>query len=458
MQLRGLRWRIGLPFVGLGLAGSVLLAALLAVRNQQHSQTAFVRLALTNADFVREAGLIKPWTRLRGNPEPGDQTSLATQLRRVHGVEVWFRYRQVLEPPTEAGWQALLAAVPADREVHAVGADEVVAVPLTGTLFDLLCARPRTTWWHGLWRVDTVALLAAFWLSSLLVVWWTTRGLVRPLRQLAARLPEIEGPTPLDLPAASRADEIGDLARAFLRTRAALQLAREQGQRAEQLALLGRMTAALAHEIQNPVAAIKMHAQLWQGAADDDTAAIIEHEAARIEDLLNQWLYLCRPEPPALRELAVHEMLVQVIAAHRAQLEHALVQVELDADPGLQVQGDGKRLMQVCSSLLVNAIQAMPGGGRLAIAARRHEDRCRLTFADSGRGFSATALARLGEFFFSEKEGGMGIGLGVARGIVQAHGGTLQAANRPAGGAIVTVDLPLRPGPGQGVASGGGPR
>jgi signal transduction histidine kinase len=101
------------------------------------------------------------------------------------------------------------------------------------------------------------------------------------------------------------------------------------------------------------------------------------------------------------------------------------------------VQADSRRLGQVFHNIILNAIQAMANGGTLTITAR---DRT-INFADSGPGFSPTALTRWGEMMFSEKEGGMGIGLSVAREIIRAHGGCLTVANRPEGGALVRMEL-----------------
>lgn len=179
-----------------------------------------------------------------------------------------------------------------------LGDFECVAVPIHKGHDLLLLREPRSAY------VDprVLQVLIAFWLLALLTAWSVVRGLVRPLRHLARQLPRIETPGPLELPEAARQDEIGDLARSFLRTREVLQDERETRQRMEKLAVLGRMTAALAHEIQNPVAAIRMHAQLSRAERHEETATIIEHEAARIESLLNQWLFLTRPEPPAMRD------------------------------------------------------------------------------------------------------------------------------------------------------------
>jgi len=203
------------------------------------------------------------------------------------------------------------------------------------------------------------------------------------------------------------------------------------------------MTAALAHEIQNPVAAIKMHAQLAAAQGGGmGSAEIIAGEAARIESLVNQWMFLSKPEPPSVAEIQVAVLLREALAVHSAQMEHAAVRFELNAGEELKVQGDRRRLMQVFSNIIVNAIQAMARGGVLSVKAVREEGAVKLEFCDAGPGFSAEALRRFSEMFYSGKEGGMGIGLSVADEIIKAHHGKLRVQNQTEGGACVIITLP----------------
>lgn len=204
----------------------------------------------------------------------------------------------------------------------------------------------------------------------------------------------------------------------------------------QRLALLGRMAANLAHEIQNPVAAIRLHGQLL-AESHPETASLIVDEATAIEGLVNQWMFLARPEPPRKSPVALGEILSQAIRLLGPAAVHARVEIRPDLDQAASVEADARRLAQVFRNVILNAIQAMPGGGTLMVTAR---DRT-VTFADTGPGFSATALNRCGRVMYSEKEGGMGIGLNVARGIIRAHGGELTLANRPEGGALVRIQL-----------------
>ena len=198
---------------------------------------------------------------------------------------------------------------------------------------------------------------------------------------------------------------------------------------AQRLALRGQMATALAHEIQNPVAAIRLHGQL---AGHD----VIVSEAAAIESLVNQWMFLAKPEPPQKTPVALKKLLADTINALTPLADHARVRIECTGT-GAMVEADVRRLGQAFRNVIINAIQAMPGGGTLRITAKDKT----VEFADTGSGFSPTALQRYAEMFFTEKEGGMGIGLNVTQEIVKAHGGRLSVANRSEGGAVVRIEL-----------------
>ncbi|MFO1077710.1 MAG: HAMP domain-containing sensor histidine kinase [Planctomycetota bacterium] len=367
---------------------------------------------------------------------------LASDLQRVTDCTVAFRRGAVIDAAAgELRGESALATAPADGAARRSGDLEVVAAPL-GDERALVLARPAAT---ALLGARIAPMVGAFLLLAGMLAWLAIRGLVQPLRGLAAQLPRIGADELLAVPGTQRPDEIGEVARAFERTRAALVAEREQRARMEKLAVLGRMSASLAHEIQNPVSAILMHAQLLRGTAVDDAAAVIEGEARRIGELVNQWMFTSRPEPPRLGEADLGQLLGEVVAALRPRLDHARVTVEVVAEGDLRLRCDGRRLHHVFANILTNALQAMPHGGRVAIRATGHGDAIAVAVRDRGEGFSATALARFGEYFFSEREGGMGIGLGVAQAIVAAHRGTLAAANAPEGGAVVTVTLPRVP-------------
>ena len=133
----------------------------------------------------------------------------------------------------------------------------------------LLLVRPAEHLSDFLFHPRTLGVLAAFWALSLGLAWSLARGIVLPLRRFAARLPHIAEESSEPLPEASRTDEVGQLARAYDATRTQLATERKAREQAERLATLGKMTTGLAHEINNPVSAIKLHTQLLEGEIAD---------------------------------------------------------------------------------------------------------------------------------------------------------------------------------------------
>jgi signal transduction histidine kinase len=446
--------RLALPFLLFVVAGSTALALWLHAAAERESRHVFATLARTNADFIKSA-------RLPANERVADY------LGRVLNMRVFFRrgawdmtpgesglaMRQTLEtiPPVAGpleGQRPLLQALGQDQGIVRAGSDfEAIAVPLEDDL-SLILVREVEPAWSFLVRTETLSLLVAFWIFSVALAWVLARGFVRPLRLLAERLPHIENDPGGALPGAERADEIGQLARAYLATRAQLADERTRREQAERLALLGRMATGLAHEIRNPLAAIRMHAQLIGSAHNgdlastaDDSLPVLLGEASKIEGLVQQWMFLARPQSPQMAPADLGEIVAGVVRSLTPQAEHAGVRIVNEVPAGLRARVDASRLAQAIGNVTLNAIQAMPGGGSVTI--RGESDAAvRLIFHDTGRGFSAPALAHHADLFFSEKEGGMGIGLSVSAEILKAHLGTLLVANAAEGGAVVTLQLP----------------
>jgi signal transduction histidine kinase len=317
---------------------------------------------------------------------------------------------------------------------------ESVAVPVRpGHLLVLLRKQPEL---RAFSNARTYGVLGAFWVISLALAAVLARGIVVPLRRLAARLPHIAEDGLEVLPEAGRADEIGQLARAYQETREQLAKERAAREQAERMATLGRMATGLAHEINNPVAAIRLHAQLLEGEAPDESLAMILSENAKIESLVNQWMFLARPQPPAVASCDLAGLVADCVRTVSPAASHSGVRIFQEVDGGCVVNGDRRRLGQAVVNILMNAIHAMSQGGELKVRGRLMEKgSVHLDFCDTGPGFSSEALAKATELFFSEKEGGMGIGLNVTAEIAKAHHGELRIANSGKG-AVVSLILP----------------
>jgi signal transduction histidine kinase len=171
---------------------------------------------------------------------------------------------------------------------------------------------------------------------------------------------------------------------------------------------------------------------------------VIELEVRRIERSLQTFLDFARPPklkrtPTDLGTLPEH-----VVSLVRGRAAKQNVDLRLDRPPGdVVASADADQLRQVLLNLVLNALEVMPTGGRLDIRLRGPADGwVELSVSDTGPGIAADILPRLFEPFVSDKEAGLGLGLSVSRRIVEDHGGTIRAYNRPEGGACFVVRLP----------------
>ena len=424
------------------LLGSLALVLAFERHLDREERRAFEGLARTNADFLAR-------TRL-----PQTET-MAAQLGEIIGAQVFF-----WNPATErligkAGptRNPVVSTLTCDGKVNLTRQGEwLVGLPgRDGT--QVIFLRPTAVRVLAMERPDTWVALGAFWLLSLALGYGLARRVTRPLRSLAESLPWVGTDRELpELPVARR-DEIGQLAQTLTRTHDSLRSERELRRMAERQALLGRMATSLAHEVRNPVAAIRLHAQLLEQAEPADAAIsrqLIESEAERIEGLVGQWLSHAKPAPPTLAEVDVGLALHQALRLMEPQARHAgviLDGTQIPETAPVVIFADRHRMQQVFGNLLRNAVQAMPSGGRVTVILRETSDAAVVIVEDEGAGFSASALARLGEPFYSEKEGGMGLGLAVVRDICEAHGGGLQVECREGGGARVQVRFAKNPPP-----------
>lgn len=223
--------------------------------------------------------------------------------------------------------------------------------------------------------------------------------------------------------------------------------------RSERLSALGRLIAGVAHEVRNPLAAIKLKVQMARRAKTepdklDDTFRVISEEIDRLDTLVRRLLEFGRTRPLELSKIDLRELVRRRAALFNDVAERAGVRIEilLPADT-VVVEGDRERLAQVLDNLIQNALDAMPDGGRLAISCQvaTAEDGlavARLTVEDTGRGIPTEDHERIFEPFFTARETGTGLGLAIAREIVESHGGRINFVSREGHGAIFLVELP----------------
>jgi two-component system sensor histidine kinase HydH len=228
----------------------------------------------------------------------------------------------------------------------------------------------------------------------------------------------------------------------------------------DRLAALGEMAAGLAHEIRNPLGAIKGAAQLLvgrdgmpvKGEDAGEFISIIIEEVNRLNKVVSQFLDYARPYKGEPAEIDVNEVVrktTQILEAHE-HLQKVKLDVRLSADLP-RVRGDAEQLRQVFLNLGLNAVEAMPEGGTLTITTARRRTQRRgekptsfveVRFHDTGKGIAREHIKNLFIPFFTTKEKGTGLGLPISQRIISQHGGAIDVRSEPGKGTAFTVYLP----------------
>lgn len=435
---------LAVPFSIFVLLASLALAGYISYWSQRDALQQLGQMAETNAKFVEELQLPR-------------SAALAEKLSTILGVWVGFYHAEGENPRFEngewpSGFRPVLEEAIANGSVvlQFSGREAAIARFDRGQVRLVLVRETRSVWATGLGDAVLIPTIILT-LACGCLAYYLAHRIVRPLSTLTRWLPHLEDDERAvpEIPTvvSGRCDEIGELARSLEATHRRLRDEQQRRRQSERMATLGRIATSLAHEIRNPASSIALHADLLARDADarnSESIRLIRTEVDRITDLVNQWLFVVRPAPPQTGRHDLVALVARIAESLRTAMEHADASLRIIEPAGpLPVKCDHVRIEQVLRNLLVNAMQAMPEGGQIRINFERTDEDALCIIRDSGPGFSEDALERFGEPFFSEREGGMGIGLTLAREVIAAHHGRIEAMNAPGDGAVVRLQLPL---------------
>lgn len=225
--------------------------------------------------------------------------------------------------------------------------------------------------------------------------------------------------------------------------------ARERLRQSEKLAALGKLSAGLAHELRNPLNTVSMliyamNQELPAGEPISADLQIVQGELQRMSLLIEQFLEFARPRPPHFQRERIDEIMEEtlLLIGPEARSRQVMICKEWDKHPPL-VWIDGAQIKQVFLNLLLNAMQAMPNGGRITVRIHVSGGSILTAISDEGPGIPPEVRVNLFQPFFTTKQGGTGLGLSISQRIMEGHNGRLRITSQPSSGTTVIVRLPL---------------
>jgi len=225
---------------------------------------------------------------------------------------------------------------------------------------------------------------------------------------------------------------------------------RERLNRAKHLSSLGEMTAGISHEIRNPLGIIMSSAALLRKKTDGSgksnaIANIIVEEAGRLNNLITDFLNFAKPMRLNLQPCQLHEIINKNVEFLSTEIRNQGVTVTTQYhEPLPTIKADAAALYQAFLNILINAMQAMPDGGAIGVRISTVREAILIEFEDEGQGIPEDLEENIWNPFFTTKEKGTGLGLGIVKNIIESHKGTIQIVNRSSGGARVEISLPIQ--------------
>lgn len=292
-----------------------------------------------------------------------------------------------------------------------------------------------------------LALLAATILFSLLLVRPIGRAIIQPLENLTRFVRGFDQRAQA-LPPKAGPPELQELAQAFEKLIQDLEISQDNLTRAAKLAVVGEMAAAMSHEVRTPLGILRSSADVLlrePNLSDDghEVLGFIISETERLNKLVSSLIDAARPRTPQFNPLDLTQLIYRVMALLQSQALAKKISIRFTQTEVMQVWADQDQMTQVLMNLLMNAIQILPAEGHIALRLEKLNANMVLTVSDNGPGIQVQDQAQVFEPFFTQRAGGVGLGLAVVRQIVQAHHGEITYRNSALGGAEFTIVLPI---------------
>jgi nitrogen fixation/metabolism regulation signal transduction histidine kinase len=363
------------------------------------------------------------------------------------------------------GLRTLLARVQQTRHASTanLAQESIVAQPLLhgdvflGALLVATSRREQQSLERSILQTGLIVAATGICLG-VLMGWWTTARVTRPVAQLVSGVHAVAGGDWSTRVSVSSQDEIGQLAEAFNKMTEQLLEQRDRTLQAERVASWRELARRLAHELKNPLFPLQITIENLQRARDQhpdqfdevfrESTATLLAELQQLKQIIAQFSDFAKMPKPEIETVDANSVVRDVLKLFEAQFQangRPRIEPVLDLAEGeLKIPADALQLSRALRNLILNAMDAMPEGGRLRIRTQRLEDGARIEVEDSGQGLTEEECARLFTPYYSTKRHGTGLGLAIVQSVVADHHGKISVSGRPGHGATFTIDLPSR--------------
>jgi two-component system nitrogen regulation sensor histidine kinase NtrY len=340
----------------------------------------------------------------------------------------------------------------------AVGTDNFQARPLFGRNNELLAILLIGSSRSGMLQLESfirelgLAVGGAGVLLGLLLAWWATARITRPLHELAVAAGVVAAGNWNTRVEIHSRDEVGELARAFNQMTGQLMEQRERLVQSERVAAWRELARRLAHELKNPLFPLQITVENMQRAREQypdqfdevfrEGSATLLAELANLNTIINRFSDFSKMPPPDRRPADLNEIVRAVMKLFEAQLaaQHVTARLELD-DRLPAIEADPAQLQRALQNLTLNALDAMPSGGVLTVRTSHAAGSTRLEVSDSGSGRTREECERLFTPYYTTKQHGTGLGLAIVQSVVSDHGGRISVESEPGRGSTFRIEL-----------------
>jgi signal transduction histidine kinase len=388
---------------------------------------------------------------MESQPEP--KNAIASPSEDIAGESVASKSTGNEPAMDEAVNETKLGSIGVNWQLKAVA--PVALVLLAGLmLFVIATVSFRDPERHAVLVVAGAGAIAICAVLIFVLAWFVQRPMVE-LQEKIARVGE--GDLHVSVSFSKRKDEIGQLGLNFNHMVEQLRESREeiellhrtQMSRAEHFATLGELAAGLAHEIRNPLAGIAGVVEIIGRDLPESSPARavvkdVRVEIAQINHILTDLLQTARPHPPAIRRSNLNTTVEHAVMLARQQALSRAIEIGFTKNPALQeIEHDSDQIHQVLLNLLLNAIQAIDGPGRITVGIEARGQSAAIIVSDTGRGILPEHLPNIFRPFYTTKGNGTGLGLSLARRIVEEHHGHIDVTSAAGKGSKFVVLLPF---------------